>query len=158
MADLSSDDRVWMADASNVIGRDNPDWAAFMRRLEAAEEEFARGRPADFKGLWSHTDDVTLSGGLGGAIELGWAKVSERLDWASSNYEDGVRSRQEFSGLVDADFAYLVQKEIIDARIGGRPEWTKQELRVTMVFRRRGDGWRIVHRHADSQTDTVPPR
>jgi ketosteroid isomerase-like protein len=129
-----------------------------MTRLEAAEEEFARGHPADFKALWSHADDVTLSGGLGGAIELGWAKVSERLDWASSNYADGVRSRQEFSGLVDADFAYLVQKEIIEARIGGRPERAKQELRVTMVFRRNRDGWRIIHRHADSQTGAWPPK
>ena len=129
-----------------------------MRRLEAAEEEFARGRPADFKALWSHADDVTLSGGLGGAIELGWAKVSERLDWASSNYAEGVRSRQEFSGLVDADFAYLVQKEIIEARIGGRPERAKQELRVTMVFRRNTDGWRIIHRHADLQTEAWPPK
>ena len=147
-----------MSDAPQVIGHDRPDWAAFMTRLEAAEEGFARGHPADFKALWSHTDDVTLSGGLGGAIELGWAKVAERLDWASSNYADGGRSRQEFGGLVEADFAYLVQKEIIEARIGGRSERVKQELRVTMVFRRNRDGWRIVHRHADSQTEAWPPR
>ena len=75
------------------------------------------------------------------------------LDWASSNYADGVRS------LVDADFAYLVQKEIIEARIGGRPERAKRELRVTMVFRRNRDGGRIIHRHADSQTEEAwPPR
>ena len=147
-----------MQDRSNWIGRDNPEWVEFMTRLEAAEEEFARGRPADFKALWSHTDDVTLSGGLGGAIELGWAKVAERLDWASSNYADGVRSRQEFSGSVATEFAYLVQKEIIEARIGGRIERAKQELRVTMFFRRSRDGWRIVHRHADSQTEAWPPR
>ena len=155
-SDLSSGDGAWMPDTA--IGRDIPEWAAFMTRLEAAEEEFARGHPADFKALWSHADDVTLSGGLGGAIELGWPKVSERLDWASSNYADGVRSRQEFSGLVDADFAYLVQKEIIEARIGGRPERAKQELRVTMVFRRNRDGWRIIHRHANSQTEAWPPK
>jgi ketosteroid isomerase-like protein len=143
---------------SNVIGRDNPDWIAFISRLEVAEEEFVRGRPADFKVLWSHTDEVTLSGGLGGAIEAGWAKVAERLDWASANYADGVRSRQEVSGLVGSDFAYLVQKEIIEARIGGRAERAKQELRVTMVFRHAIDGWRIIHRHADSQTSAWPPR
>jgi ketosteroid isomerase-like protein len=147
-----------MQDRSNWIGRHNPEWVEFITRLEAAEKEFARGRPADFKALWSHTDDVTLSGGLGGAIELGWAKVAKRLDWASSNYVDGVRSRQEFSGSVGSEYAYLVQKEIIEARIGGRTDRTKQELRVTMVFRHTRDGWRIVHRHADSQTAAWPPR
>jgi ketosteroid isomerase-like protein len=145
-------------DNSTAVGRDIPDWTTFIASLEAAEAEFARGRPVDFKALWSHSDDVTLSGGLGGAIESGWQNVAARLDWASSNYADGIRSRQEFSGSVDADFAYLVQKEIIEAHIGGRTERTKQELRVTMVFRRESSGWRIIHRHADSQTSTWPPR
>ena len=147
-----------MHDNPTAVGRDVPDWMAFMGRLEAAEEEFARGRPADFKALWSHTDDVTLSGGLGGAIEFWRENVAARLDWASSNYMDGTRSRQEFSGSVDADFAYLVQKEVIEAHIGSRAERAKQELRVTMVFRRESSGWRIIHRHADSQTSAWPSR
>ena len=39
---------------------------------------------------------------------------------------------------------------------GGCGDRTKQELRVTLVRRTR-DGWRIVHRHTDSQTNTWPP-
>ena len=134
------------------------DWNDFMAKLEAAEEEFARGRPDDFKSLWSHTDEVTLCGGLGGATEVGWEKVAARLDWASSNYAEGTRSRQEFSNEIDADFGYLVQKEIIEARVGSQTGRSKQELRVTMVFRRGGDGWRIVHKHADSQTSVSAPQ
>ena len=111
-----------------------------------------RGHPDDFKSLWSHTDDVTLCGGAGGAAEIGWEKVAARLDWASSNYAEDRRSRQEYSCEVDTDFAYLVQKETIEARVGSQSGRTKQELRVTMVFRRGSDGWRIVHRHADLQT------
>jgi ketosteroid isomerase-like protein len=143
---------------SAVVGHDNPDWLAFMRKLEAAEEGFACGRPEDFKALWSHTDEVTLIGGLGGSIELGWEKVAKRLDWASANYVDGARGRREVGGSVESGFAYLVQKEIIEALIGGRAERSKQELRVTMVFRRGDEGWRIVHRHADSQTNSWPPQ
>lgn len=143
---------------SMAVGANIPDWTAFMAKLEAAEEEFALGRPAHFKMLRSHTNDVTLSGGLGGAIELGWDKVEARLHWASSNYVDGVRCRQEIDGSVEGNIAYLVQNEVIEARIGGRPTRSKQELRVTMVFRRGYDGWRIIHRHADSQTSTWPPR
>jgi ketosteroid isomerase-like protein len=88
---------------------------------------------------------------FGGVVELGWDKVAARLDWASSRYADGARSRQEISGMVDANFAYLVQKETIEARIAGRNEIATQELRSTMVFRKHPDGWRIVHRHADAQ-------
>ncbi len=66
-------------DRTSVKGADS-EWNEFMAKLEAAEVEFANGRPEDFKALWSHSDDVTLSGGLGGAIELGWDNVAARID------------------------------------------------------------------------------
>lgn len=132
------------------------EWVAFMAKVEAAEEEFARGRPAAFKALWSHADDVTLCGAFG-RVERGWENVAARLDWASSKYSDGTRSRKEVSGTVGADFAYIVQTELIRSRLAGRTEQSSLDLRVTMVFRREADGWRIVHRHADSLTSSQPP-
>jgi ketosteroid isomerase-like protein len=132
------------------------EWVAFMAKLEAAEEEFARSRPAAFKALWSHADDVTLCGAFG-RVERGWENVAARLDWASSKYSDGIRSRDEICRAVGADFAYIVQTELIRSRLAGRTEYSSQELRVTMVFRREADGWRIVHRHADSLISSQPP-
>ena len=147
-----------METQTTISPQDDPEWMEFMARLEAAEVEFARGRPGDFKALWSHTGDVTLCGGLGGQTEIGWDRVAARLDWASSKYKDGARGRQEFNCQIFGDTAFLVQKEIIDARIGSETEPSRQELRVTMVFRRGGEGWRIIHRHADSQTGVTDPR
>jgi ketosteroid isomerase-like protein len=132
------------------------EWTAFIAKLEAAEEEFAQGRPAAFKELWSHANDVTLCGGFGG-VASGWENVAARLDWASSKYSDGRRSREEISGAIGSDFAYIVQKEVICFRAPGGTEESRQELRATMVFRREADGWRILHRHADSQTSAQPP-
>ena len=134
------------------------EFGAFLARIDAAQEEFAQGRPGHFKALWSHTDEVSLSGGHGGVIELGWTKVAARLDWASSTYQEGDRSTETVSGSVSGDFAYVVRKEIIEARIGGEAGRSRQELRVTMVFRRGAEGWRIAHRHADSQTSPLLPR
>jgi ketosteroid isomerase-like protein len=132
------------------------EWRAFIAKLEAAEEEFARGRPAAFKALWSHADDVTLCGAFG-RVERGWEHVSARLDWASSKYADGTRSRKEISSTVGADFAYIVQTEMIHSRLAAQTEYSILELRVTMVFRREADGWRIVHRHADSLISSQLP-
>src|SRR5262245_15687802 len=52
---------------SDAIHGDPSDseWAAFITKLEAAELEFAQGRPAAFKDLWSHSDDVSICGALG---------------------------------------------------------------------------------------------
>ena len=129
-----------------------PDVARFIAEIEAAQKRFAHGDPGDFKALWSHTPGVTLSGGLGGRIEVGWENVARRLDWASASYADGLRSWEHVAGEVVGDLAYVVLKEVIEARIAGRSERERQELRVTMVLRRLPEGWRIVHRHADSLT------
>ncbi len=133
------------------------EWAAFIAKLEAAEHEFAQGRPASFKALWSHSDDVSICGAFGG-IETGWKNVGARLDWASSQFSEGTRTREEIRSAVGVDFAYLVQTEHILFRVPGRTEQTTLDLRVTMVFRHEADGWRIVHRQADSQRSTQLPR
>jgi len=131
---------------------------AFLASIDAAQDAFADGRPGDFKALWSHTGDVTLSGGHGGVIERGWDKVAARLDWASSTYQKGDRSNEIVSIIVADDLACVVRKEVIVATIGGEAARSRQELRVTMVFRRGSGGWRIVHRHADAQTMATLPR
>jgi ketosteroid isomerase-like protein len=130
------------------------EWQEFMAKLESAEEEFARGCPGAFQALWSHEHNVTLCGAFG-RVECGWKNVAARLHAVSSRYSDGTRTRKEISGTVSGDFAYLVQTETIRSILAGRP--VKQDLRVTMVFRREADGWRIVHRHADSLTESQMP-
>jgi SnoaL-like domain len=132
------------------------EWSAFMTRLEAAEHEFAQGRPAAFKALWSHGDEVSLCGGFGG-VESGWDNVGARLDWASSQISEGTRSSEEIRSTVGADFAYIVQTEQIRFRVPGRAEQSTVDFRVTMLFRRDSGGWRIIHRHADSQMGTRTP-
>jgi ketosteroid isomerase-like protein len=133
------------------------EWTAFITQLETSEEAFVRGRPAAFQALWSHADDVTLCGGFGG-VGRGWKNVTDRLSWVSKKHADGTRTREEISRMVSADFAYLVQREVIHSRLGSQVELSTLELRATMVFRREADGWRIVHRHADLQMATKTPQ
>jgi ketosteroid isomerase-like protein len=124
---------------------------AVLREVEAAQVELVNGQPGAFKALWSHTSDVTLSGGLGGVIAKGWAQVSARLDWVATQYVDGVRTHQEVSRSVGQDLAYVVLRETIRFKNPIDRRAMVQELRVTQVFRRESGQWRIVHRHADSQ-------
>ena len=117
----------------------NSEWMAFIAKLETAEEEFVQRRPAAFQALWSHADDVTLCGGFGG-VAHGWEDVTSRLNWVSAKYSGGSRTREEISGMVGADFAYLVQTEVIRSQVASQTEPSTQELRATMVFRREADG------------------
>jgi ketosteroid isomerase-like protein len=128
-----------------------PSFDDVLEEVEAAQVRLVNGQPDAFKALWSHDDDVTLSGGLGGAIAKGWTQVSERLDWVATQYRDGARTHQEVARYVGQDLAYVVLRETIRFKSPVDRRSMIQELRVTQVFRLEGGRWRIVHRHADSQ-------
>lgn len=131
------------------------EFRAMLVKLDAAQQEFHNGRPAALKALWSHADDVTLAGGSGGAIEKGWEHVSPRLDWASSQYTNGVQTNERVTAKVSGDFAYVVQLEHISFSVPGHAQESKRDYRITMVFRHEPEGWRIVHRQADTQMTQV---
>jgi len=129
---------------------------AVLAEVEAAQVGLVNGQPGPFKALWSRGDDVTLSGGLGGAIAKGWTQVSARLDWVATQYADGVRTHREVARYVGQDLAYVVLRETIRFKNPADRSAMVQELRVTQIFRREEGRWRIVHRHADAQVAKPP--
>ena len=144
---------AWLSFQSQAGPRGASDMSfdAVLADVEAAQVQLVNGQSSPFKALWSHAEDVTLSGGLGGAIVKGWAQVSERLDWVATQYVDGARTHQEVARLVGQDLAYVVLRETIKFKSPADGRAMVQELRVTQVFRREAGRWRIVHRHADAQ-------
>jgi ketosteroid isomerase-like protein len=119
-------------------------------------EAFIRGDPEPQKGLWSHRDDVTLANPLGPPVK-GWDNVSVMLDRAASQVLDGrVLVTERISGLEAADLAYDVEIERVELVPVDTPERVRVALRVTTVFRREEEDWRIVHRHADPITGARP--
>lgn len=134
-----------------------PEFRVFLDKLHEAHEEFINGRPASFKALWSHRPDVTIFGGFGSG-ERGWDSVGPRLDWASAQFSEGSRSREVVSTFVTGDLGYVVQLEKVRFKAPGQSAQSSLELRVTMIVRREPEGWRIVHRHADSQMTRQAPR
>jgi pimeloyl-ACP methyl ester carboxylesterase/ketosteroid isomerase-like protein len=145
--------KAWQSFQLQTARRETSDsgFDAALAAVEAAQVQLVNGQPGPFKALWSHGEDVTLSGGLGGAIAKGWMQVSERLDWVATQYTGGVRTHQEVARYVGQDVAYVVLRETINFNNPADGRAMVQELRVTQVFRRQDGRWRIVHRHADSQ-------
>ena len=59
--------------------------------------------------------------------------------------------------VIAPELAYIVEVESYRARVGGAEELVPVSLRVTTVFRREGDAWKVAHRHADPITAPRPP-
>ena len=134
------------------------DFEAMLARVDAAQLELQNGRPAAFKALWSHADDITLSGGFGGTIEKGWDAVRVRLDWVGTQFTNGRHTHERVASSVSGDLGYVVQLEHIRFQVPGQAKESALDYRVTMLFRREPGGWRIIHRQADTNLTRQPAR
>jgi ketosteroid isomerase-like protein len=128
-----------------------------LARVDSAQLDLQNGKPAAFKALWSHADDITLSGGFCGTIEKGWEQISRRLDWVGTQFSEGSNTIERLVVNESGDLAYVVQLEHLRFHAPGQAQESRRDYRVTMVFRREQAGWRIVHRQADSQMTKQPP-
>ncbi len=119
-------------------------------------DAFVRGDPEPQKRLWSRGDDATLANPLGPPAR-GWEHIEQALERAAALVRDGEPCTHErVSGYATADLAYILEIERTRAKFGGAAELAPVALRVTTVFRRELDGWRVVHRHADPITSPRP--
>jgi ketosteroid isomerase-like protein len=125
-------------------------------RYHQSVAAFIRGDPEVQKPLWSRRDDVTLANPLGPPAK-GFEGVCGVMDRAAKQISDGEDyTFDAISWVETADLAYEVAVEHNRSRLAGAGEKVPIDLRVTTVFRREDDGWKIVHRHADPITESRP--
>jgi ketosteroid isomerase-like protein len=121
-----------------------------------ALDSFVKGDPKPCTDFFSRRDDVTLANPLG-PPRIGPANVDPAIADAAATLRDGtVRACEEVSRYSTADLGYVVQIERTEARLPGSADISTLALRVTMIFRREGDVWKVVHRHADPITTARP--
>jgi ketosteroid isomerase-like protein len=130
--------------------QERAEFGAFYDKVTRAEAELFQGRPESLEVLWSRAPDVTLFGVSGGSGEHGWDKVGPRLDWTHTQYSDGILTVERIASYVDGNLGYVVQREKVRFKVPGQTADSILEIRATWIFRRERDGWRIIHRHADS--------
>jgi ketosteroid isomerase-like protein len=104
-----------------------------VERCREAAAAFIRGDMRRYAELTRDAEDFTLFMPFGGPPRRGFDDSEEALDALAHYFRSG-----------EADI------EVVATHVsGGLPDrdWS---LRVTLVFRREGGEWRLVHRHADA--------
>jgi len=125
---------------------------AFRRALV----RYVKGDPRSVLELFSQRADVTLANPLG-PPRRGPAEVGRVAAEAAAHLRDGTPPRfEEISRYSSIDLGYVVHIERTEARVAGSDNLAQIALRVTMIFRREGDTWKVVHRHADPITTPRP--
>jgi ketosteroid isomerase-like protein len=114
-----------------------------------ASDRMMRGDPGGYKDLYSRREDTTLGNPFGG-VGRGWDAVVEQLDRAASYYTDGrATDFEQISKVATDELAYTVEIERVETKVAGNEDQAEFAVRVTSVYRREEDGWRLIHRHAD---------
>ncbi len=132
------------------------DFDGAVEAFRQALDRYVKGDPRPVTELFSRRDDVTLANPLG-PPRFGPADVDQAIAAGAAMLTDGsVRSFEEVSRYSTPDLGYIVQLERTQARLLGSENIAPIALRVTMIFRREGDTWKIAHRHADPITTARP--
>ena len=124
----------------------NKDFEEVVASLQKANQEFASGDPAPFKALWSRQSDVSVLDKSDAIKTVGWKAVEAKLNSESKTMRIGNEySFENINTQLGSDLACVLQKEHYI-----RPNGRAIDLRVTVLFRKEADGWKIVHRHAEN--------
>lgn len=128
---------------------------SFEQAIEASHQaldEITRGNPEPFFELYSRSDDATLANPYGPPAR-GFAEIEAGGRRAAANYRDGTPAVFEtFATFATADLGYTLEIERFETKVAGADETSPVALRVTSVFRRENNGWKLLHRHADPIT------
>jgi ketosteroid isomerase-like protein len=122
----------------------------------AAAQAYMNGDLPTYAGLARHAEDYTLMPPNGGDPRRGFDRSDEAAEWTAQTFLGGDTDVEVFETYASGDLAVLVAIERQQGTVAPLPkqDWS---LRITLVFRREDEAWRLVHRHADPLTRPLDP-
>ena len=121
---------------------------------QESAEAYLAGDLDTYASVLPHADDFTLMPPLGGPTRHGFVLDDETREATRSTFRGGHVEVEVDASYVTDDLAVLAVVERQRGLVGDLAEqdWS---LRVTLVFRREGGQWLLVHRHADALVHTI---
>lgn len=125
------------------------DFEQFMQRREEASRAYVQGNAAPLSRIVARVSPATFFPPRGG-YQHGTTEVAATYERDAALFAPGSDSNIEVLDMAASDgIAYWVGFMRSTVRMRGNTEPIPMNLRVTEVFRREDDDWKLVHRHAD---------
>jgi ketosteroid isomerase-like protein len=122
--------------------------AALIRRAAEANDAFLNGDMERWYDILPLSPDFSIMTPMGGWSANGFDTSPDRLADMARTFTSAKTDLEVVATYASADMVVLAAVERQTAVVGGLPpqDWS---LRITLVFRRNGKDWDLVHRHAD---------
>lgn len=140
-----------MRQSERVAGPDDAVLQELLERCRRVHRAWINGDAAGY----ALPEEGTILGAVGGH-SFGGPDTAARQAAVAAQWESGSGSIEFLNGAAAGDLAWLTFIERARVVFKGAPEERRWDLRVTEVFRRAGDDWERVHRHADPLVDRRP--
>jgi len=125
-----------------------------IKTYDEANAALLRGDSETWNRLVPLGQDFVLFSPFGGTPSRYSDYTSERIQRMGRFFRNGSFKQEVVQSFVSNDMIVLATIERANVEVGGLPpqDWA---LRVTSVFTRDGDGWKLAHRHADPLVEDV---
>jgi ketosteroid isomerase-like protein len=122
--------------------------ADLVETSEVANDALMRGDIAVYNDLIRLAGDFVLMSPFGGTPSRGAEYTPGRIAAMGRFFRNGTLTQELVASWVSPEMVVLATIERTRVEVGGLPaqDWA---LRVTQVYRREGEGWELIHRHAD---------
>lgn len=131
------------------MNNDQHDFEQFMKQRSEVACAYIKGDAAPLGEIVARHSPATFfkpSGGYRQGAEEVWSQYE--LD--ARNFESGGDGKLEILHMAASDgLAYWVGFQRATAHLRGKSDAVPFNLRVTELFRREDDTWKLIHRHAD---------
>lgn len=117
--------------------------------LERDRQDWIDGRFEPVGNGLVQADDMTIFGPFGGDLGRNGPELMARQRRASAQFAGGTGRCELLKAVPSGDVVVLVMLEHNVVRFAGSDAPQRWVLRTTQVFRRDGDRWLRLHRHAD---------
>ena len=131
------------------MSQQQQDFKTFMQERQQVAAAYVSGDAGPLGRIVAQQSPASFMSPGGGVVK-GTQAVWSRYEKDAGRFEPGSTTELEIIDMAAGDtVAYWTGIQQAQARMKGQTEPVANKLRVTEVFRREGDSWKLVHRHAD---------
>jgi ketosteroid isomerase-like protein len=129
---------------------------AFLADRPAVGQAYVSGDSEPLAAISTAREPATFFSPAGGYVS-GAAAVLATNQAGATNFRPGGHTDFEILHAGSSgDLGYLVGVQHAEVRLVDQPDPVAMHLRITELYRREDDAWKLIHRHADPHAEPQP--